>query len=84
VLRERRAVVVQRMGGFGKSAMAVHAAQRLHGAATFPQGILWVGGVWVAPLSTLCDAIARELGEPDIAKLLLEAKPTATRVSKVN
>jgi tetratricopeptide (TPR) repeat protein len=78
-LREGHIVQIHGLGGIGKTSLAAATAKQLWIRKVFPKGILWVSDVGTAPLSTICDAIARHLHEDRIPKLPAESRPDATR-----
>jgi tetratricopeptide (TPR) repeat protein len=78
-LQEHRTVLLHGMGGIGKTALAAEAAQRLHATATFADGVLWLSEIGTASIATICDAIARHLGDKEIPKMTPQDKLDSTR-----
>jgi tetratricopeptide (TPR) repeat protein len=68
-LQAGQTVLVHGMGGIGKTALALEVAKRLHESKTFPDGVLWINEVGRADVTSICDAVARALGNDTIPKL---------------
>ncbi len=68
-LQAGQTVLVHGMGGIGKTALALKVAKRLHESKTFPDGVLWINEVGRADVTSICDAVARALGNDTIPKL---------------
>ncbi|MBM4430151.1 MAG: CHAT domain-containing protein, partial [Chloroflexi bacterium] len=77
-LRAGQTVLLYGMGGIGKTALAAAVAERLLKERACQDGLLWVSDVGKAPLTALCDAVARHLKDEDIPRLPAAAKPDAT------
>jgi tetratricopeptide (TPR) repeat protein len=67
------------MPGVGKTALAITAAQKIHDSGYFKDGILWISDIRKAPIESVCDAIARRLGDKEIPQLPSNDKSDATR-----
>jgi tetratricopeptide (TPR) repeat protein len=78
-VQSRGRVLLHGMPGIGKTALAIAAAQKVHGAGSFKDGILWVSDIRRAPIESVCDAIARRLGQQEIPRLPPGEKPDAIR-----
>ena len=78
-VQSRGRVLLHGMPGIGKTALAIAAAQKVHGAGSFNDGILWVSEIRRAPIESVCDAIARRLGQQEIPRLPPGEKPDAIR-----
>ncbi len=81
MLRERRAVLLHGMGGIGKTAVALHVAQRLQDEGTFRDRVLWLGGEGVTSVAACCDALARQMGRGEIVQAPPADKPALARVA---
>jgi tetratricopeptide (TPR) repeat protein len=68
-LQAGQTVLVHGMGGIGKTALALEVAKRLHESKAFPDGVLWINEVGRADVTSICDAVARALGNDTIPKL---------------
>lgn len=78
-LETRRTVLLFGMPGIGKTALALVAAKTLYDRHTFKDGILWVSEIGTAAVDSVCEAIARGLGDKVVAQLPSGSKPDATR-----
>src|SRR5512143_1148828 len=67
-VQSRGRVLLHGMPGIGKTALAIAAARRVHGAGSFKDGILWVSDIRRAPIESVCDAIARRLGQQEVPR----------------
>lgn len=72
-------VLLYGMPGVGKSVLSIAAAQEMHQSGYFKDGILWISDIRKAPFESVCDAIARRLGDKEIAQLPSSDKIDATR-----
>jgi tetratricopeptide (TPR) repeat protein len=78
-IQSAQRVLLHGMPGVGKSALAITAAQKMHDSGYFKDGILWISDIRKAPIESVCDAIARRLGDKEIPQLPSNDKPDATR-----
>lgn len=78
-LRERRPALLHGMGGVGKTTLAAEIAARLQDEHAFGDGIIWIEDIGNASLDEVCDAIARQIGNPAMAGLTGRDKASAVR-----
>jgi tetratricopeptide (TPR) repeat protein len=78
-LESRRRVLIYGMPGIGKTALAIAAVKQLHDREAFEQGILWVNEIRGGSVESICDAIARRLGDGEVPRLPPRERPDATR-----
>ena len=78
-LETRRRVLLFGMPGIGKTALALIAAKALNDKQAFKDGILWLSEIGTAAVDSVCEAVARGLGDKVVAQLPSDNKPDATR-----
>lgn len=77
-LREGGTVVLHGLGGIGKSSIAAEAARQLHAGGAFAD-VMWITAPDTGSIDTLCDAVARDLGNTEVPSLVGPTKLAATR-----
>jgi tetratricopeptide (TPR) repeat protein len=75
----RRRTLIYGMPGIGKTALASAVVNQLHNNRVFKKGILWVNEIRNGSIESVCDAIARRLGDQEAPRLPPHEKPDATR-----
>src|SRR5690606_32321464 len=62
----------------GKSVLAEAAVRALQEKRALTNGMLWISEIGFAPIQSVCDAIARHLGNSQILQSPIEQKPDLT------
>lgn len=78
-LESGRSALLYGMPGIGKSVLAEAVVRSLQEKNAFPSGMLWISETGFAPVESVCDAIARQLGNSLILQSPAEQKPDLTR-----
>jgi len=75
-----RSVLLFGMPGIGKSMLAAAAIAALQEKGALEHGLLWISEIGSAPLESVCDAIARQMGNNQVLRSPAQQKPDLTRV----
>ena len=74
-----RSALLYGMPGIGKSVLAAAAIEALHEKKALQNGMLWISEIGSAPIESVCDAIARQMGDNQILKSPAQQKSDLTR-----
>jgi len=76
----RRSALLYGMPGIGKSVLAGAAMGVLQERKALENGLLWISEIGSAPIESVCDAIARQMGNNQILRSPAQQKPDLTRM----